>query len=159
MNTNDRVREFHTAFNHPVATALTVPDAKTRLLRFKLLLEEVLEYGRAVGIKGLCEQLLEKFETDTRETLDGFAINPLYITDQVAAADALGDIDYVCQGANIVHGFPSEAVAIEIHRANMSKLGEDGKPVHAADGKVVKGPNYRAPDVEGVLVSKVGLLV
>lgn len=29
-----------------------------------------------------------------------------------------------------------------VHESNMSKLGEDGKPLKREDGKVLKGPNY-----------------
>ena len=39
----------------------------------------------------------------------------------------------------------------EVHRSNMSKLGEDGKPIYREDGKVMKGPQYSAPDLEGVI--------
>jgi len=38
----------------------------------------------------------------------------------------------------------------EIQRSNMSKLGEDNKPIFRDDGKVMKGPNYFKPDIKGV---------
>lgn len=50
------------------------------------------------------------------------------------------------------HNVPLERVFLEVHRANMSKLGEDGKPIYREDGKVMKGPNYRRPDVKSVLI-------
>lgn len=150
MHTIERVREFHLAFGHPVEREITIPSPKTRLLRFKLLFEEVMEYGRAIGIKGLHEFTLEDFESDLKDTLKSFEIDPDVVVDSIEAADALADIDYVCAGANLCHGFPAEAVAIEVHRSNMSKLGANGKPVLAADGKVVKGPNYSPPDIESV---------
>ena len=34
-----------------------------------------------------------------------------------------------------------------VHRSNMSKLGDDGKPIYREDGKVLKGPNYQPPDL------------
>jgi len=34
-----------------------------------------------------------------------------------------------------------------VHESNMSKLGEDGKPIYREDGKVLKGPNYKEPDL------------
>lgn len=34
-----------------------------------------------------------------------------------------------------------------VHNSNMSKLGDDGKPVYREDGKIMKGPNYVAPDM------------
>lgn len=36
---------------------------------------------------------------------------------------------------------------LRVHRSNMSKLGDDGKPIRREDGKIMKGPNYRAPDL------------
>jgi len=145
------VKEFHEKFGHPVAPRVTTPDAKTRLLRFRLLVEEVLEFGRAIGVAGLCEQSQEDFERMAKSVLDTYSINPAHETNLADAADALGDVDYVTQGANLVFGFPAEAVTAEIHRANMSKLGADGKPVYDEHGKIQKGPNYIKPDVAAVL--------
>jgi len=152
VHTLQLVKQFHTAFGRPVSAHVTTPDAKTRLLRFKLLFEEVLEFGRAVGIAGLCEHTPEEFEVEVKEVLSQFTINEDALTDLPEAADALGDIDYVCQGANLVFGFPAEAVVREIHRANMSKLGADGKPIYALDGKVMKGPDYRPPNIKQLLI-------
>jgi predicted HAD superfamily Cof-like phosphohydrolase len=155
MHTIERVREFHLAFGHPVETQITVPSAKTRLLRFKLLYEEVMEYGRAIGIEGLCFLPQKEFEADLKMTMGEFKIYLGHDVNSVEAADALADIDYVCAGANLCHGFPAEAVAIEVHRSNMSKLGADGKPMLAADGKVIKGPNYFSPNIQRVLTNAV----
>lgn len=63
----------------------------------------------------------------------------------------LADILYVVYGTALHYGVDLDAVVAEVHRANMSKLGDDGKPLRRADGKVLKGPNYRPPDVAGVL--------
>ena len=35
-----------------------------------------------------------------------------------------------------------------VHKSNMSKLGEDGKPIYREDGKVLKGPNYKLPTLK-----------
>lgn len=44
------------------------------------------------------------------------------------------------------------AVLVEVHRSNMSKLGEDGKPIYrASDNKVLKGPNFSEPDIANVI--------
>lgn len=146
-----RVREFHNKFGHPVADHINVPSRQQRLLRFKLLFEEVLEFGRAVGVKGLADTTQESFEQDMREALDQFTIEPTAEVDMVEAADALADIDYVMCGAFLVFGMPQEALGEEVHRSNMSKLGEDGMPVYGADGKVKKGPNYTPPNIAAVL--------
>jgi hypothetical protein len=33
----------------------------------------------------------------------------------------------------------------------MTKLGDDGNPIYREDGKVLKGPNFEEPDLEGIL--------
>jgi len=152
MHTIKLVRLFHLAFSHPVHHVPRTPSAKERELRFRLLLEEVLEFGRASGVAPLTEGSEEDFEAKVKEVLSAFSIDPAAPVNLPAAADALGDIDYVCAGANLVFGFPAEAVVAEIHRANMSKLGADGRPIHDGHGKVVKGPNYRPPNVAQVLL-------
>ena len=73
--------------------------------------------------------------------------------DIVEIADALGDMLYILCGTILEHGLQHkiEAVFDEIQRSNMSKLGEDGKPIYREDGKVMKGPNYFKPNFEKIL--------
>ncbi|CAM3279280.1 Nucleotide pyrophosphohydrolase [Flavobacterium longum] len=73
--------------------------------------------------------------------------------DKVEIADALGDMLYILCGTIISHGLQHkiEEVFDEIQRSNMSKLGEDGKPIYREDGKVMKGPNYFKPDFTAIL--------
>ena len=73
--------------------------------------------------------------------------------DIIEIADALGDMLYILCGTIIEHGLQHkiEAVFSEIQRSNMSKLGEDGKPIYREDGKVMKGPNYFKPNFEEIL--------
>ena len=73
--------------------------------------------------------------------------------DIVEIADALGDMLYILCGTILEHGLQHkiEAVFDEIQRSNMSKLGEDGKPIYREDGKVMKGPNYFKPNFEAIL--------
>ena len=73
--------------------------------------------------------------------------------DIVEIADALGDMLYILCGTILEHGLQHkiEAVFDEIQRSNMSKLGEDGKPIYREDGKVMKGPNYFKPNFEVIL--------
>ena len=60
----------------------------------------------------------------------------------------LADLVYVCyQYAENMGWFLDEALD-RVHQSNMSKLGEDGKPVYRDDGKVLKGPNYKPPTLE-----------
>ena len=73
--------------------------------------------------------------------------------DIVEVADALGDMLYILCGTILEHGLQHkiEEVFDEIQRSNMSKLGEDGKPIYREDGKVMKGPNYFKPNFENIL--------
>jgi predicted HAD superfamily Cof-like phosphohydrolase len=73
--------------------------------------------------------------------------------DIIEIADALGDMLYILYGTILEHGLQHkiEAVFDEIQRSNMSKLGEDGKPIYREDGKVMKGPNYFKPSFEAIL--------
>ena len=73
--------------------------------------------------------------------------------DIVEIADALGDMLYILCGTILEHGLQHkiEEVFDEIQRSNMSKLGEDGKPIYREDGKVMKGPNYFKPNFSEIL--------
>jgi predicted HAD superfamily Cof-like phosphohydrolase len=73
--------------------------------------------------------------------------------DLVEVADALGDMMYILCGTILSHGLQHkiEEVFEEIQRSNMSKLGEDGKPIYREDGKVLKGPNYFKPNIAKII--------
>ena len=63
------------------------------------------------------------------------------------ALKELADLVYVCyQYAANMNWFLDEALN-RVHVSNMSKLDEDGKPIYRDDGKVLKGPNYKPPDL------------
>lgn len=66
-------------------------------------------------------------------------------------AQELADLVYVTYGAAISLGINLDAAVTEVHRANMSKLGPDGLPLLRNDGKILKGPNYRPPNMSGAL--------
>lgn len=90
----------------------------------------------------------ELMKEENEEYLDAVQNN-----DIVEIADALGDMLYILCGTILEHGLQHkiEAVFDEIQRSNMSKLGEDGKPIYREDGKVMKGPNYFKPNFEAIL--------
>ena len=73
--------------------------------------------------------------------------------DLVEVADALGDMMYILCGTILSHGMQHkiEEVFEEIQRSNMSKLGEDSKPIYREDGKVLKGPNYFKPNIAKII--------
>ena len=121
----EAVAEFHEAFGLGIRQQ---PEAdlglETNLLRYKLMREENEEYLEAASRGDLTE-----------------------------VADALGDMLYILCGTILEHGmqYKIEEVFEEIQRSNMSKLGSDGKPIYREDGKVLKGPNYFKPDIQGIL--------
>ena len=119
------VTEFHNAFGLSVELKpkADLPSPITEL-RYNLMKEENEEYLEAVKSNDLIE-----------------------------IGDALGDMLYILCGTIISHGFQDkiEALFDEIQRSNMSKLGDDGKPIYREDGKVLKGPNYFRPDIEKIL--------
>ena len=118
----DLVEEFMTAFDQDVQKKASMPDRKTAMLRLKLILEEYEELETAVE-----EQHL------------------------VGIADALTDILYVTYGAGHAFGIDLDECFEEVHESNMSKLGPDGKPIYRDDGKVMKGPDYREPDLRKII--------
>ena len=124
-NKIDAVKDFHKAFK---IGYLEEPKAdlgqEKNMLRYKLMREENEEYLDAANDNDLVE-----------------------------VADALGDMLYILCGTIIEHGMQHkiEEVFNEIQRSNMSKLGEDGRPIYREDGKVLKGPDYWPPDLESVL--------
>ena len=113
------VKVFMETFGQIVRTKPQFPDEKTMKLRYDLIKEELNELEYAMKTKNLKE-----------------------------IADALTDILYVTYGAGFAYGIDLDKCFKEVQRANMSKLGEDGKPIFNEKGKVMKGPNYREPNLK-----------
>jgi predicted HAD superfamily Cof-like phosphohydrolase len=115
------VREFHDVFGLASAERPENPPDELVALRQRLLEEEVDELVEAVRGGRLPE-----------------------------VARELADVVYVAYGTAVTYGIDLDAVLAEVHQANMSKLGPDGRPV-LCDGKVQKGDGFAPPDVAGVL--------
>lgn len=125
MDTLSLVAEFHRAFNMPInptPTVLLDSDAEQQraVLRFELLQEELDEL-RLAWVRG----------------------------SKVGILDALTDLQYVLDGTYLEFGMGAlkEVAFQDVHDSNMSKLGEDGLPLKREDGKILKGPNYRPPQL------------
>ena len=71
--------------------------------------------------------------------------------DLLEVADALTDLLYVTYGAGHAFGIDLDKCFNEVQNSNMSKLGEDGKPIYNEFGKVMKGPNYFKPNLSKFL--------
>ena len=63
----------------------------------------------------------------------------------------LADLVYVCFQYAENMGWNLDEAMDRVHLSNMSKLGEDGKPIYREDGKVLKGPNYKPPTLTDLL--------
>jgi predicted HAD superfamily Cof-like phosphohydrolase len=74
--------------------------------------------------------------------------------DLTQIADALGDKMYILFGSIIAHGlqYKIEEIFNEIHRSNMSKLDDEGKPIYREDGKILKSKNYFLPEIDKILI-------
>lgn len=143
-NSYERVKEFHKVFGHPIGDKPAIPDDDRQELRLALILEEAIELAEAMGYntRGVSNEVQYMlYELGPVE-------NP---TDLIAVADALGDLDYVVNGAAIEFGIDLPKVTAEVHRSNMTKLGSDGKPIYREDGKILKGEGYEPPNLEKIL--------
>jgi predicted HAD superfamily Cof-like phosphohydrolase len=123
-----KVQEFHEVFG---LHYLTEPSAEIEdriiELRHRLMQEENDEYLDA------CRQ-----------------------KDLTLIADALGDKLYILLGTIIAHGLQDKIGEVfdEIHRSNMSKLDDNGRPIYREDGKILKSNNYFLPDIRSILNKK-----
>ncbi len=121
----EAVRQFHETYKLAVRNEPTTRIPKEQpILRYDLMVEENMEYLQAAQNNDLAE-----------------------------VADALGDMLYILCGTILDHGlqYKMEAIFDEIHKSNMSKLDQNGKPIYREDGKVLKGPNFSKPDLLKIL--------
>ena len=118
MTNFEKVKLFMVTYGQEVRTNAGLSDEKTNKLRIELIKEELEELTEAIKQNDLLE-----------------------------VADALTDILYVTYGAGHAFGIDLDKCFDEVQNSNMSKLGEDGKPIYNEAGKVMKGPNYFKPDL------------
>ena len=122
MSNFNKVKDFMSIYGQEIKNNAEFPDKKIIKLRLKLIQEELNEFKEAIKNKDIIE-----------------------------VADALTDILYVTYGAGHSFGINLDKCFDEVQRSNMSKLGEDGKPIYNEFGKVMKGPNYSKPDLKQFL--------
>ena len=116
---SEQAKEFRTKYN-----LRNSPDRTKRSYQKELVIEEFKEFLEA-------EDIL-------------FRNNPTIKSD---ALKELADLVYVCYQYAENMGWSLDEALNRVHQSNMSKLGEDGKPIYREDGKVLKGPNYKPPDL------------
>jgi len=122
MTNFEKVGLFMKTFGQEVKTKPSLSTEKINNLRISLINEEVEEFEEAIK------------NNDLKEVVD-----------------ALTDILYVTYGAGHAFGINLDKCFDEVQRSNMSKLGEDGKPIYNDVGKVMKGPKYFKPDLSKFL--------
>jgi predicted HAD superfamily Cof-like phosphohydrolase len=122
MTNFEKVKEFMEKFGQEVRSSPELPDDDVLELRYELIKEELSELDTAMWQNNLIE-----------------------------VADALTDLLYVVYGAGLAFGIDLDKCFEEVHDSNMSKLGADGKPIYREDGKILKGPNFREPDLKRVI--------
>jgi len=118
MSNFNKVKTFMETFGQEVKTKPSFSSDKINNLRYDLIREELEELKEAMENKDLLE-----------------------------VADALTDILYVTYGAGHAFGIDLDKCFEEVQNSNMSKLGEDDKPIYNESGKVMKGPKYFKPDL------------
>ena len=118
MSNFDDVKTFMQTFGQEVKIKAEFPKEKIVKLRYDLIKEELNELQNAIKTKNLKE-----------------------------IADALTDILYVTYGAGHAYGIDLDKCFKEVQKSNMSKLGEDGKPIYNEKGKVMKGSKYFEPNL------------
>ncbi len=122
MSNFNKVKTFMETFGQEVKTKSSFSTDKINSLRYDLIKEELEELKVAMENKDLLE-----------------------------VADALTDILYVTYGAGHAFGIDLDQCFEEVQNSNMSKLGDDGKPIFNEAGKVMKGPRYFKPDLNKFL--------
>ena len=118
MSNFNKVKTFMKTFGQEVKIKPSFSTDKINCLRYDLIKEELDELKVAMENKDLLE-----------------------------VADALTDILYVTYGAGHAFGIDLDKCFEEVQNSNMSKLGEDDKPIYNTSGKVMKGPKYFKPDL------------
>ena len=122
MTNFEKVGLFMKTFGQEVKIKASLSTEKINELRISLVNEELEEFKEAIK------------NNDLKEVVD-----------------ALTDILYVTYGAGHAFGIDLDKCFDEVQRSNMSKLGDDGKPIYNEAGKVMKGPKYFKPDLEKFL--------
>ena len=122
MTNFEKVELFMRRFGQEIKKKSSLSSDNINNLRVNLIEEELNEFKNAIKKKDLKE-----------------------------VADALTDILYVTYGAGHAFGINLDNCFEEVQKSNMSKLGDDGKPIYNEQGKVMKGPKYFKPDLKKFL--------
>ena len=148
-----KVDKFMILAGQEVPTKPTIPDKETRELRASLILEESLETIKALGFdvfvsgQECCDLLL---------TMDNAEFNPNYEPNMIEVADGCADVKVVTTGTLTAFGIDDNELQDEVDENNLAKFGPGGH--RRKDGKWIKPPNHKPPNIEGVLSKQKGEL-
>jgi NTP pyrophosphatase (non-canonical NTP hydrolase) len=117
MSPQQQAKAFRTAFRVRNSTT-----PASRAMQKRLIVEEFKEFLEAE------QQLLYGYTRNAEDCLK-----------------ELADLVYVCYQYAANLNWDLDEALDRVHQSNMSKLGEDGKPIRREDGKILKGPNYQPP--------------
>jgi predicted HAD superfamily Cof-like phosphohydrolase len=145
---NRRVREFMGAMGQQVRPSPELPTIEQRMLAVRLIAEELLELAEAYGVRLVAISRGREGPRYMHALPQEIGDPP----DLVAAAKELTDLEYVVTWAFCSAGLPQRELGEAVHASNMTKLDDEGRPVHDQHGKVVKGPNYRPPDIRAIVL-------
>jgi predicted HAD superfamily Cof-like phosphohydrolase len=139
----DLTREFHDRFGRVVRTTPTEVPADERELRVRLLVEELVELVFAMHGADPSDEAKQQVLAAVQDTLSCAQHGEVDLHEVMLET---ADLLIVTYGAALHYGFDADQAAQVKHASNLSKLGDDGRPVTRPDGKVLKGPNFRQPD-------------
>jgi len=132
LTREDKVAQFMRVMKQPVEVQ---PNNALLELRYKLIKEEFTELGEEIAA------------AMTDNTMRGSISNRV----KQRMLKEMADLQYVLSGLAVTLGLDLGIAFNRVHSSNMSKLDENGKPIFREDGKVLKGPNYKAPDLEDLV--------
>ena len=139
--TQHLVKEFHDACKINTPNAPTISTEERRVLRIKLIAEELMELCEASGVNLYIDTGSESMKVAPS----------LKVPDLVEMGDALVDIQYLVHGSYLEFGLPGAVLFNEVHSSNMSKMDTNGQAIFREDGKVMKGPAYFKPQLESII--------
>ncbi len=142
-----RIRSFMQKAGQKTPGAPLIPEADTRLLRAKLILEEALETVKALGV-GVRVTTDDGQEVDFNH-VDHLDFFPQGAPDLEGVVDGCADISVVTIGTLVAFGVDDEPILEEVDQANLRKFGPGGYA--RDDGKWMKPPDWTPPDIQGIL--------
>jgi len=150
MTIKQQVAEFAAAMDVPSLPSPGIPDDATVRLRARLIMEEAFETLRSMFQDIRRGDLVGDYDwLRSAETSVADFINTAAVRVELPEfADGLADLAYVVEGANQAFGIDSEGVLAVVHAANMAKV---GGPIRESDGKRLKPPGWKPPDVAAEL--------